>query len=343
MQVLDWLLEEDAPGVELLARIRLLGESPSSRRIRSLRRRCNEYTPVAKMIARLEDSVVERAYKKYEGAFWTLMFLAEMQADGDAAPIRALAERVLSLQQDNGGYLPYGKRNLEIVCLTANVLRALVYFGYGGSTEVAKGYHRLAERILPNRGVPCAIIDGYSLLTDCKMTLPQTLRSVAAAPASLQGGETEKLRQLLIEKILEIQVYRYVRPDSAAFGKDLVPLRPQGVSQRAFTMEYKENHPIETSKLLPKNGWLQFGFPHSYNSDLLEAMLALAEAGADHDPVMDEALDQIESKRGSDGSWKMQSSLNGKMLAGVERRGAPSKWLTLQAMTVLLHFGRIEV
>jgi hypothetical protein len=69
-------------------------------------------------------------------------------------------------------------------------------------------------------------------------------------------------------------------------------------------------------------------------------MLALAEAGATYDPVMDEALDHIESKRRADGRWKMETSLNGKMLADVEKKGAPSKWITLQALTVLQHFGR---
>ena len=38
VEAVDWLLEEDAPGVELVARTRLLGESPSSRRVEKLAR-----------------------------------------------------------------------------------------------------------------------------------------------------------------------------------------------------------------------------------------------------------------------------------------------------------------
>jgi hypothetical protein len=208
---------------------------------------------------------------------------------------------------------------------------------------VRKGYGRLVERILPNGGVPCTIIDDYSLLTDCKMTLPQTLRAVAAAPTSLVGDEIQKLRTLLIKKMLEINVYRYVRPDSAAFRRELVPLRPEGISQKRFTREYKASHPIATDELGPKVGWLRFGFPHSYNSDLLEAMLALAEADAPYDPILDEALDHIESKRGRDGRYRMEVSLNGRMLAAIERKGVSSKWITVQAMIVLRHFGRIDI
>jgi hypothetical protein len=60
-----------------------------------------------------------------------------------------------------------------------------------------------------------------------------------------------------------------------------------------------------------------------------------------HQPALDEALDHIEAKRGQDGRWKLDSSLNGKMLADVETKGQPSRWITLHSLTVLKHFGRI--
>ena len=341
MQVIDWLLEDEAPGVALLARTKLLGESPRSRRNLTLIRRCNEYPPVAAMLSRLDEPIAARQYKKYQGHFWTLIFLAEMQADGREPALRALCERVRSLQHENGGFSPYGNAGLEIVCLTANLLRALVHFGFADSDEVIRGYRRLVERIVPNEGVPCTIIDSYSLLPDCKMTLPQTLRAVAVAPAGVAG--VEELRSLLIRKMLEIRVYHYVRPDSARFRRELVPLRPQGMSQGAFTRDYKARHPVAASELRPKQGWLRFGFPHSYNSDLLEAMLALAEAGAHWDPAYDDALDRIEEKRLPNGRWKMETSLNGKMLADIEKRGAPSKWVTLRALRVLQNFGRLDL
>jgi len=72
-------------------------------------------------------------------------------------------------------------------------------------------------------------------------------------------------------------------------------------------------------------------------------LLALSELGVPHDPALDEALDHVEAKRGGDGRWKLEGSLNGKMLATIEKKGAPSKWVTLNALTVLRHFGRIEV
>ena len=347
MHVIDWLLEDDMPGVELLARTWLLGESPTSRRVKGATRRLNDYPPVAAMLDRVEDAIAERPYQKYRGSYWTLIFLAEMQAShrstNRGAALRRLANHVRDHQLDNGGFAPSGKPSFEIVCLTANILRALVHCGHGESVSVAAGYRRLAERILPNGGVPCLIIDNYTLLDDCKMTLPQTLRSVASVPGSVEPEAMRQLRALLVTKMLEIRVYRYVRPDSASFRRDLVPLRPAGTTQADFTREYRRKHRATATDLLPKQGWLRFGFPHSYNSDLLEAMLALAEAGAEYDPVMDEALDHIESRSDERGRWRMETSLNGRMLATVERKGRPSKWLTLQALRVLQHFGRVVI
>ena len=72
-------------------------------------------------------------------------------------------------------------------------------------------------------------------------------------------------------------------------------------------------------------------------------MLALAELGVKHKPVLEEAPDHIEKKRTANGLWNLNDSLNGKMLADVERKGRPSKWITLRAMQVLKHFGRLDV
>lgn len=72
-------------------------------------------------------------------------------------------------------------------------------------------------------------------------------------------------------------------------------------------------------------------------------MFALAELGEKHAPVLDDPLNYIESRRCKDGRWKLDESLNGKMLANIERRGAASKWVTMRALTVSHHFGGIKI
>lgn len=348
MSALDWLLEDDAPGVQYFARLRLLGESPDSRTMKSLRRRCNDYPPVAKMLAAIDRSLglgergkiwgMSGNYDKYRGAYWTLIFLADLHADGRDPRIRRLAEHVLATQLENGAFSPSETPRFEIVCLTANILRALVLFGYGDDPRIIRGYRRLAERILPHGGVPCIVLENC-LHTSCKMTLPQTLRCLAAAPPGVPRGELSRLWSLLIDQLRAVRIFRYVRPDVAEF-REAIRRRPKAVLQRTIRLNWLNEHPVPNDRLVPKPGWLRFGFPRSYNPDLLEAMLALTELNVPHDPVFDESLDHIEKKRAPDGRWKLDDSLNGKMLADIEKKGRPSKWITLRAMVVLRHFCR---
>ena len=354
MPILDWLLEDDAPGVAYLTRLRLLGESESSRSMIALRKRCNDYPPVAKMLAAVEKCLklgqiknmgwgMRGDYDKYRGSYWTLIFLADLYAAPPSpsdSRVRALADHVLTSQLDNGGFSPSGTPKYEIVCLTANILRALVHFGYGHDPRVISGYQRLAERIIPHGGVPCIVLE-TCLHTSCKMTLPQTLRSVAVAPSAAPKSTMKKLREVLVRQMLDVRVFQYVRPDVKPY-REAVKARSKGVAERTIRLQWLDKHSFDDDELLPKPGWLRFGFPRSYNPDMLEAMLALAEIGVKYDPALEDALTHIEGKRLPDGRWKLDDSLNGKMLADIEKKGKPSKWITLRALTVLSHFGRAQ-
>ena len=89
--------------------------------------------------------------------------------------------------------------------------------------------------------------------------------------------------------------------------------------------------------------WFKLGFPLSYTSDVLEALLALSEAGYARDPRLKNAIALVLSKRDADGRWALKHSLNGKMWADIEAKGKPSKWITLRALRVLKAAGQLEV
>ena len=97
-------------------------------------------------------------------------------------------------------------------------------------------------------------------------------------------------------------------------------------------------------ELQPKGNWTRFGFPLSYNSDILEAMVALATTGAPMSAptraALEKPLQVIRDKRTPDEVWLMDKSLNGQMWVDVEVKGQPSKWITLFARMVLDHFGQ---
>ena len=81
--------------------------------------------------------------------------------------------------------------------------------------------------------------------------------------------------------------------------------------------------------------WFKFGYPLGYVTDVLLNLEALIEAGYGGDPRLDEATEFVLSKQDEQGRWKMEYSYNGKMWADVEKRGKPSKWVTLRAVRVV--------
>ena len=116
---------------------------------------------------------------------------------------------------------------------------------------------------------------------------------------------------------------------------------PKGQTVKAWVADHKrrflEEHGYGDRE--PKAGWLRFGFPLNYNSDILEALLVLAQVGTPMRPELEESLGIVRSKMSEDGTWALENTLNGKMWADVEEKGKPSKWLTLHALQVLAYFG----
>ncbi len=96
-----------------------------------------------------------------------------------------------------------------------------------------------------------------------------------------------------------------------------------------FLAEHPELHYKE------KAGWLRFGYPLSYNSDALEALWALMRVGEKPRTEYEPALDLVRGAADEQMRWTLRNTFNGKMLADVETKGEPSKWLTLRALQVL--------
>ena len=53
------------------------------------------------------------------------------------------------------------------------------------------------------------------------------------------------------------------------------------------------------------------------------------------DSRMQEAIDLVAAKRGPDGRWLLEDTFNDRFLVPIEARGRASKWVTLNALTVL--------
>jgi hypothetical protein len=66
----------------------------------------------------------------------------------------------------------------------------------------------------------------------------------------------------------------------------------------------------------------------------------LAKLGYIGDERLRPAVDFMLSKQGKDGRWKSAHVLTGRLLVDLDKRGGPSKWITLNALRVLKELGK---
>jgi hypothetical protein len=337
--ILDWLLEEDNPPVRLLALTRLLHRPETDAEVQDAKARLMTYTVTQGILAHSDQfwQEDERAYWKYTGQYWQVIFLGQFLADGRdpriAGGVRDLLARRKWVNKRGGQ------------CLTANLLAAFRRLGYGAHPVVVEETEAFANRILADQGIACEAM-GYSLLSHCYMALPKLLLCLGGVPSGERSSAVSGAIELITQALIAHQVYIYVPGNRKAWQKVLAqaPKRadlPPGETVKGWIADRRQRFLVEhgVGENDPKPGWIQFGFPLNYNSDILEAMVALAAVGVPMGEALKKPLQIVRDKRTADGVWRLEKSLNGKMWMDVEVKGQPSKWITLFALMVLDHFG----
>ncbi len=336
-EVIEWLVEPDNPPVRYLTLVNLLGNPGTDPEVRRARARLMDYEVTQAILRRFSEFCDDaRAYWKYTGKFWQLIFLGQFLADGQDPRIARLCAGILAERQwvmRAGGQ-----------CLTANILAALTRLGYGEHPRVLEEREALARRVNAEGGIKCPVMD-YSLLPRCYMAQPKLLLCFTQAPPKKRSAAVRAAIERLAGNLFEHQVFCYLPANRKAWQAVIARQPkaaglPPGQTVKQWIAEQREVFVAEHGRGpgQPKAGWLKFGFPLHYNSDVLEAMYALALAGTPYTPQLAAPLQAIRDKQTAQGRWLLENSLNGKMLADVESKGQPSKWVTYFARYVLEHF-----
>jgi len=266
---------------------------------------------------------------KYGGSSWQLLFLAEAGAEGGDPRVRAACESILALSQDreSGGFSASasargsgGLASTVFPCLTGNMAYSLVSLGLGDDPRVRASLDWICRWQRFDDGDGEAPTGG-----------PYDHNEMCWGRHSCHMGVVKAL------KALSARASGTARPEVG--GKASETIR-DGVEYLLAHRVHKKSHaPSEVSR----PGWLKFGFPLMYQSDVLEILWILAELGPTFvDPKEErlaDALEAVEKARDKDGRWAMRNSFNGSMRVEVEMKGAPSKWLTLRALRALSAFG----
>jgi hypothetical protein len=242
-----------------------------------------------------------------------LCFLAELGADPANARVRRGCAHFLDTAfVENGGVSMTDPPTASKVvhCHNAEALRALVLLGIDTDPRVRTALDWQSAAILGTRGFRyyksgtsgpgfgCAANGGLP----CGWGAVKALRMLAALPASLTSARMRAALTCSADFLL---------------------------SHDRATADYPHVDHISGS-------WFKFGFPLSYQADILDALLALCEAGFARDRRLRNAVGFVRSKQREDGRWILERTLNGKMWADIEARGKPSKWITLRAFQVLM-------
>jgi hypothetical protein len=315
---LEWLLEKDNPSVRCFALKHLLDRPEDDADVQAARRAIMRSEPIKKILAAQEPEGYwakpgSAYWPSYRPTAWQVLFLAELGASGRNRQVHRGCEYLLKhAQAIHGGLsiLPNAAPRGVMYCHSGNLTRALIALGYDDDERIGRAIDWLVGAILgedyasstPGPGFCCAANNRQP----CAWGAVKALRTLANVPSHWQSPRIRKAIDVTAEFLL---------------------------SHDLAKADYPYTERVNSS-------WFKFGFPLSYTSDVLEASLALCEAGYAHDVRLKNAIDLVLAKRDADGRWVMQRSLNGKMWADIETKGQPSKWVTLRALRVLKAAGR---
>ena len=342
-QVIDWLVEEDNPPVNYLTHKIILEETNTSK-LMDLKSKINSYKPIVEILSKQKEDTYwfdkgkDKNYKKYLGTFWQLHFLSRMHAEKNEQITNACEHIFSTGQAPNGGFSMSGTNSQSIICLTANMIRALIHFGYLNDERTQNALEYILSSFADTNGTTrCRPI---GLLENCYMTLPKILYALSMIPVQKRNSRINKGIDLCVKRLIENQVYFYlpeknkewakIVADKKLKGKDLVNEKNKFIA---------EHSPL---KMKAKAGWMKFGFPLNYNSDALDALLSLISTNTNHNIALDPALNLVERKQ-TDGIWLNEKQYKSPMYAEIEPINSKSKWITLHALIVLKHFKGLEI
>jgi hypothetical protein len=306
-----WLLAAQEPAVRRLARRELLGEDSVPDRAAIM---AGSWVS-ALLAGQLEDGGFGGdPYRKWTGAHWRLVSLAELGVPVGDRGVAAAAEHVLAWIVGGLKYPPRVVDGLprSHASVQGNALGACTRLGLAGDERT----ERLAEAIIswqwPDGGWNCDNrADGHRSSFHESLRTAWGLQEYAAATG--HGGARHAAARA-VELFLQHRVFR-----------------------RGGTGE-----PINAR-------WLSMPYPSYWHYDVLSALLVLARADLCADPRASDALDLLEEKRRPDGRWNANAQwwrADNKIAPEVVdwgRAGAPNVMVTLNALRVLGAAGRVSL
>lgn len=321
---INWLLEDENPSVRYFTLKDILNKPEHDPEVQQARHKIMQSGIVPDILRKQQEPAYLQAYPrfytyKYKGLIWSLIALAELGAD--ATPqIKEQCEYLLKYSQEiqDGGFSQNasvktgGGRISEVIpCLTGNMVWSLIRFGYINDSRLQRGVDWLTRYMRFNDGTEddpqVPPYDRYEICWGkhtCHMGVVKALKAFSAIP---EESRTQTVKDT-IGKATEFMLIHHI---------------------------YKRSHNLNRTS---KPGWLKFGFPLMYQTDVLEVLDILSELGV-RDKRMDDAINIVVSKQDDMGRWRVENTYNSdRILISIGQKDDQSKWITLRAIRVLKRY-----
>lgn len=323
----DWLLGVDNPSVRYFTLVNLLDLPVDDREVIAAKSQIMKEGVIPKILAKQNPEGYwgkpENFYirSKYKGTIWQLIILAELGAAENDDRIKKTIEFILQNSQDphSGGfsYLSAnhggGDPDKILPCLTGNMVWSMIRFGHLQDPGVQKGINWIVKYQHFDDGDETAPTgwpyDRYEKCWGrhtCHMGVVKALKALAEIPLADRSPGVIATIEMAVEYLLIHHIHK-----------------------RSHDLSRISN---------PK--WVQFGFPLMWTTDALEILGILTKLG-NKDPRMQEAVNLVISKQDDLGRWTLERTFNGRFQVNIERKGKPSKWITLNALQVLKRFASL--
>lgn len=340
----SWLMRQDNPSIRYWTMKDLLGYSQDDSELSKARSEIADSSLVSLILseqrpggywAEAEDSY----WPKWQATVWNLMLLAELGVPSDHPQIKKGCEFFLKTmdEQDRSWPAPdypegdlRGYRLVWEPCVTGNMARTLIQFGYQDDPRVGEMFEWLVRTQFKDGGWNCDEADRSKQVKHSSfMSTIEPLWAFSALDPSRWPKRGRETVDRGCEFLLMHRLYK---------------------SDKTFQTINEE--------------WTKLHFPLFYFYDILHGLRVLTALESAHDKRTFDALELLKTKHSKDGTWPLEATytraikgnlvkdygtgewkrVKGEGVAKVPQVygelgsiGEPNPWITLNALRVLSH------
>ncbi len=287
-KTIKWLHAQENPGISYWTLLDIQAASENDPEARSYRDKIASFGPVRALLDEQHSEGYwgepEDCYwPKWRATVWPLILLAELGMPGDHPRIRRACEYFLKTMDGQDRSWPprkypdgdlTGYRLLWEPCVTGNMARTLVEFGYGDDPRVREMFEWLVRYQLPDGGWNCEV----------------------------GGWGKEVCHSSFMSTVEPLWAFSSLEPEKwPKSGRDAVARACEFLLMHRL---FKSDH---TGKVINEE-WTRLHFPLFYFYDVLHGLRVVTGLGFGQDERVGDALGLLLGKRWPDGTWPLEAS-----------------------------------